>query len=113
MTSPASQLLAAADRIRDLAADTASGDWTFESFAPAIRREGDARWIAALSPAVATHLEAILRRAAADIVVHVPAWNSRPRPDGEVERLTERQFGGALGLARAVLGSGVDTHAHE
>lgn len=64
---------------------------------------GDARWIATMSPAVAPYLEAILRRDASDYELHVAAWKSTPRKDGEVDRLVEQQFGAALSLAHAIL----------
>lgn len=113
--APSELLTRAADLIRDTAALAIAPPWSACGRSVMDGPDEDhevaltpttttARWIALMSPAVARHLESILRRAAADIVVYVPAWNSRPRPEGEVDRLIERQFGGALGLARAVLG---------
>lgn len=133
--TPAAILNAAADRIRDLAADTTrprpnGHDWSVlgeedgwepgwstvvscagyggEDVVATDISVGNGRWISALSPALAPHFEKILRRAASDYVVFVAAWESRPRPEGEVARLVEQQFGGAMGLARAILGSGVE-----
>lgn len=73
MTSPAETLVAAADLIRDLAADTSKGEWLsnlhyVDSMPELYVRhpvctaagEGDARWIAALSPALADDLSALL-----------------------------------------------------
>lgn len=76
---PSDLLLAAADRIRDLAAATTPGQWGIgeggkyvwvasdhlpvvgAALASGSTAEPDCAWIAALSPAVAPHLEAILR----------------------------------------------------
>jgi hypothetical protein len=115
--TPSETLVAAADHIRDLAAAATDGPWR-ERFEHPPRLYGpfgalvcelkspmaDGRWIAALSPATAAPLEAILRRTASDYVVSVAAWESTPRADGAIERLVEQQFGGALALARLVLG---------
>jgi hypothetical protein len=65
---------------------------------------GDARWIAALSPAVAVPLEATLRAAAHDVEVSSMVLNSVQFKAALADR-----FAPALDLARAVLGSGVDT----
>lgn len=132
LTDPSALLLAAADRVRDLAAAATPGQWEVDEGSgrvelvlrspsadvvvvhrfsphPDSLNRADARWIAALSPALAEPLEAMLRRAASDLVVFVAAWESTPRADGAVERLVEQQFGGALGVAKTILGSGVDT----
>jgi hypothetical protein len=101
MTTPSSILVAAADRIRDLAAATTHGQWAAGHLLDAedyggnawVESEvqhangaessftvaefetdqgiGDARWVAALSPAVAPHLEAWLRWCAKSVQVTV------------------------------------------
>ena len=76
----------------------------------------DARWIAALSPAVAPHLERWLRETAISAERHVPVWrdsliwsgssddsDSRPRTDAEVAALVEHHYGAALAFARSVV----------
>ena len=128
--SPSTILSRAADLIRDTAAAATPGPWSTvsrfdgngnlrqadftrppvaEGCAPQTRavrphEVSDYEWIALMSPAVAGPVSEMLRRAASDYVVFVAAWESRPRPEGEVARLIEDQFGGALALARAVLG---------
>jgi len=86
--TPSELLLAAADRIRDLAAAASPGLWLVDRHyvdaMPALyertlvciaksdgRAERDAAWIAALSPAVAPHLEAWLRWCAKSVQVTV------------------------------------------
>lgn len=128
--SPASILVAAADLIRDLAAETTKPrpnghgwsvpgeedgwepDWSAvvscagyggEDVVACDVRVGDARWIAALSPAIAGPLEAMLRQAAHEVTVSSMTLNS-------VEfkaRLADR-FAPALALAARVLGE--ETH---
>lgn len=114
--TPSELLTAAADRVRDLAAQAQPGPWgswpspdmpgevVVHRRNPRTDRpdphrvatvhgllcaEEDARWIAALSPAVAPYMERWLRRAAR-------AW---PRPD----RLGASDFD-ALHLAKLILG---------
>lgn len=113
--SPSMILSRAADLIRDTAALAIAPPWAQSVRSVMAGRDEDyevastpttttARWIALMSPAVAGPASEMLRRAASDYVVFVAAWESRPRPEGEVARLIEEQFGGALALARAVLG---------
>ncbi len=83
--------------------------WSHEPWDETRNVWNDARWIALMSPEVAGPVSEMLRRAASDYVVFVAAWESRPRPEGEVARLIEEQFGGALALARAVLGEKEET----
>lgn len=122
--SPSATLLAAADRIRDLAAKAQSGPWGWTDYGDnaAVGRDqpadgtpvgtiavvwktelnptpaADARWIAALSPALAGPLEALLR-------TYVPIADQMSTGD----LLYHRGYKPALDLARAILGSGVDT----
>ena len=99
MTSPSSILSRAADLIRDTAAAAGPDEWTFEAFAPAVW-EGDARWIALMSPAVAPMIEAWLRQ------VQVRAARSEESAAllGWAEPIYREEVGPALALARAVLG---------
>lgn len=108
--TPSETLVAAADLIRDLGANAAPGPWSLYDRGvcweiPELPemydglsgfREVDARWIAALSPALAGPLEAWLRREAENIapIEHLLGGGSTP----------------PLDFARAVLGSGVNTH---
>jgi hypothetical protein len=64
----------------------------------------DARWIAALSPALAPHLEAILRRAAKRVDMAKRVYQSV-----RYAELLDGEFAAPLALAEAILGSGVDT----
>ena len=104
---PSAVLLAAADRIRDLAAEATKGEWLsnlhYVDSMPELyvrhpvctaASEADARWIAALSPAVAPLLQDWLRYAA-------EMWDYPDQPGSDAR---------ALAFARAILGSGVDTH---
>jgi hypothetical protein len=114
--SPAETLLAAADRIKDLAARAVVGPWAQsldavyagpdEAWKVAdCHTSPTAAWIAALSPSVAEPIEAWLRHSAA-------MWEADTRradligvaPGGFYIGVLEEQ---ALTLARAVLGSGV------
>jgi hypothetical protein len=89
--APSDLLVVAADRIRDLAAAATPGPWQLRSLTDEdttyshtswwvadadggsvasmdhINEAADAAWVAALSPAVALHLEAWLRHAAASV----------------------------------------------
>jgi hypothetical protein len=58
----------------------------------------NARWIAALSPAVAPALERILRDAAKDFDVRSRIFTA----ESMTEALASRRFAGALDLARSV-----------
>lgn len=113
-TTPSDLLLSAADRIRDLAAEvdqlqwhatpgppTEDGvewsithykpePWVLDPIATGIYREADARWIAALSPALAPDLSALL-----------VALDAR---DFDAARVIAQR------LSSSILGSGVDTH---
>jgi hypothetical protein len=128
--TPSEVLLAAADHIRDLAAAATAGVWTATDLTAHGHKgvwwvesehhdsdgtmhgtvadlnygESDARWIAALSPAIADDLAAVLRQVAAESDLRIAAWRSRPRPDGEVDRLIEQEYGAALRLSARVLG---------
>ena len=143
--TPAETLIAAADRIRDLAAV-----WEAENAKMAERRnkglaalhaeygraytwdevagfvvdeyadkalDAGAAWIAALSPALASMIERWLRETAANADRSIPAWQNSSvdgypgpkRTETEVGALVEHHYGAALGVARAVLGSGVAT----
>lgn len=118
MTDPSSILTAAADRVRDLAVEAGTDRWHAEETLDNGRWcvsgyakddagfdvevgvggesvEADARWIAALSPAVAPWLESILRRKAG-VIRWAKTWD-------EVADIGERH------LAELILGSGVDT----
>lgn len=124
-TSPSSLLVAAADRLRDRAAGASSGAWTATDLSrhgpgmsgwnvehPAsdgdgtspvasvtsLSAEADARWIAALSPAVGPALEQILRDAARQYDVESHIFT----PEGMAEKVKERRFAGALALARVL-----------
>lgn len=120
--TPSELLTAAADRVRDLAAHFATyygtdpvdkahkrfdgpiEEWVYWN----VERDGNAdarRWIAAMSPAIAPALERLLRDAAKD-------WDVRARiftAESMEEAKESRRFAGALALAGAILGSGVDT----
>jgi len=90
--SPSALLLAAADRIRDLAAAAAPGPWTLYGRGvcweipelPEMHdglsgfREVDARWIVAMSPVIAPALEQWLRDEAREVRSHEeylnPEW---------------------------------------
>lgn len=142
---PSEQLVAAADLIRDLAAKTTKPrpnghgwsvpgeedgwepDWSAvvscagyggEDVVACDVRVGDARWIAALSPTLAPHVERWLRESAESLARHEPAWRDQPdvfdepivrRSAAEVDALVEHHYGAALGVANAIVGSGVDT----
>ena len=130
--TPAETLLAAADRIRDLAAATTKPrkpefGWGFldedevqpgypgtdvvcsqaggtELVAEKVCWE-DARWIAALSPAVAPMIETMLRWAAkvcSDAAAD--GWS-----EDRIWAEADDSMRAAIDLARAILGSGVDT----
>lgn len=75
----------------------------------------DARWIAALSPAVSPALERWLRETAVSLDRHEPKWRDPTaftelciprRSDDEVAALIEHHYGAALALARVVLSAG-------
>jgi hypothetical protein len=129
--TPAEILLAAADRVRDLAAAATPGPWANGSdrsivsvlpkgltrFLPPQRwglkvaskvDDVDREWIAALSPAVAPHLEAWLRLAAEDYARRAPLPKvGEPNPHSLPVDLTGA-FGPsywslALDVARAVV----------
>ncbi len=131
--SPSETLLAAADRVRDLAAAATPGPWEqgercvwegnigvpvvadCEKGEGGVLHEHDARWIAALSPALAPMIERWLRESAESLARHEPAWRDQPdvydepivrRTPAEVDALVEHHFGAALGFARAILGEG-------
>jgi hypothetical protein len=115
---PSDQLVAAADLIRDLAAKASTGAWKWHDpgghikYALMADRQivvpsaipdvypsaGDARWIAALSPALAPMIEKWLRETAADVDAYGEYWIDAP---GHVRN--------ALAFAKTILGSGVDT----
>jgi hypothetical protein len=111
--TPVETLVAAADRIRDLAAHYHAGEgdwekrheswlyWSLDRQCPEHAR----RWIAALSPAAAPGLEALLRAAAHDVTVSGMTLNAVQFKAALADR-----FAPALDLAKAVLCSGVDTH---
>jgi hypothetical protein len=110
--TPSEILNAAADRIRDLAAEATGGPWKHEfgvtqedgsvNYAVDVAGDkaiagvgeawsaADAVWVAALSPAVAPHLESILRERA-DVLRWAKSWD-------------EVADCGEMHLARAVLG---------
>lgn len=116
--TPSEILQAAADRIRDLAAAVTPGPWETIASSGGIWREAsaeravrtspgylggmnaaeDARWIAALSPAVAPALERLLRDAAKDWGLRAPALVEA----GLTLEQNSRRFSGALALARAL-----------
>jgi|SRR5262245_31435521 len=118
--TPSEILTAAADRVRDLAAAAKPGPWTLYDRGvcweipelPEMHdglsgfREGDARWISALSPAIAEPLSRML------------AWASKVCADAEADgwdrdRIwaeSDDSMRAALDLAESILGSGVDTH---
>lgn len=123
MVTPSETLSAAADLIRDLAAKAAKGPWHAPGPDDTDERvwsengypggytvaEGgdfdDFRWIAALSPALAPHLESILRWAGKVCAnAEVDGWD-RARIWAEMDD----SMRSALDLADAILGSGVDT----
>jgi hypothetical protein len=111
--TPSAILVAAADRIRDLAAGTTPGPWepgvnvallpplhdfTKRPVQPDVivaEEKANARWIAALSPAVSGPLEAILRAAAHDVTVSGMVLNSV-----EFKAALGDRFAPALTLAR-------------
>jgi hypothetical protein len=112
-------LLAAADRIRDLAAETTPGQWSHEygvvqedesvtyaveaageHWVGELRTAGDATWVAALSPAVAPTLELILRDAASDYEVRSRIFT----PESMEQASASRRFAGPLALARLLVG---------
>lgn len=123
MPSPSDLLSAAADRVRDLAAQATKGPWfAFEdavgmsvasstTYAPRVvagkAGQPDAAWVAAMSPEVAPHVEAWLRTAvihyrAADRKARL-AWSGSRDPGlyvGEDDRA-------ALAFARSILGVGL------
>jgi hypothetical protein len=122
---PSEQLVAAADLIRDLAAKASTGAWKWRDpgghikYALMADRQivvpsaipdvypsaGDARWIAAVSPALGSPIETILRWAAKVCSdVEADGWD-RERIWAEMDD----PMRAALDLAEAVLGSGVDT----
>ena len=110
--NPSDLLVAAADLIRDLAAKAKPGPWSLYDRGvcweipelPEMHdglsgfREVDARWIAALSPALAPMIEKWLRETAADVDAYGEYWIDAP---GHVRN--------ALAFAKTILGSGVDT----
>lgn len=123
--SPSATLLAAADRIRDLAAHysdyahateftlpngqqrfaSATEAWLYDSLDRNPVPEA-ARWIAALSPAVAPMIDQLLRSAAATCEQAArEGWTAE-----EMRAEADADMRAALDLAGVILGSGVDTH---
>jgi hypothetical protein len=113
--SPSATLLAAADRIRDLAANATGGTWDAadtrgvwsdeEKRVAVAETRDDARWIAALSPALAPMIEQVLRDTAKEYDVQARIFT----PEGMAVKVKGRRFAGPLALAEAILGSGVET----
>lgn len=140
---PSALLTAAADRVRDLAAQATPGTWSAKDMAEeghpgvwwvdcvheddagttwttiadleTVNPAADARWVAAMSPEVAPHLERWLREVADNAARSVPAWQNMGvdgypgprRTEAEVASLVEHHYGAALALARAILGVGL------
>lgn len=119
--TPSDLLTAAADRVRDLAAAAQRGPWIFDEDTDRVMVDDtvysvtcyagadhdDSQWIAALSPAVAPALEAVLRKAANDVRQWQYAWRTRiagpVRTDDEIAALVEEDFGAVLALARVLV----------
>ena len=116
--TPAETLTAAADRVRDLAADADKAPWIDyrDGWCILSQPDGDdratwrtvcsegftrenGRWIVALSPATSGPLESILRAAAHDVTVSGMVLNAM-----QFKAALEDRFGPALDLAKAILG---------
>lgn len=114
--TPSETLVAAADLIRDLATQANPGPWKWRDPGGRIKyalmadrqmvvpsaipdvypSAADARWIAALSPALAPMIEKWLRETAADVDAYGEYWIDAP---GHVRN--------ALAFAKTILGAGV------
>jgi hypothetical protein len=119
MPSPAETLTAAADRVRDLAAKAQRGPWIYNDADDRVMVDAtehsvicysgadyhDARWIAALSPAVAPMIATMLRGAAETCEQAArEGWS-----DVKMRADADEAMKAAFALAERILGSGVDT----